>query len=174
MYLNGYGDDVGAGIAPNIIVFNSTKYPGICKPSNKYTLDAFKELQRQLNRVAQLRGLAKIGVDGDIGPGAVGLANKALGAPASCTSIASSAPGYASQAKIMADSGGAPATVAGPLVIKPSTLVNAATGVEVIAPSSGIAANVGNAFANMSPIAKLAAVGILGGIGYYVWKGRKR
>ncbi len=53
--------------------FNSTKYPGICKPSNTTTLAAFKNLQAQLNRVAQAIGASKVTVDGDLGPGTLSL-----------------------------------------------------------------------------------------------------
>lgn len=163
-YLSGFSD------AGDPLVFNSTKYPGTCKPSNKSTLDVFRELQRQLNRVAQLRGLGKIAVDGDIGPGTVSLANKALGAPANCTTIAASADGYANQAKIMADNGGAPATVASPVPIRPSTIVNAVTGVEVIAPRAGIGGSVVDAWKNLTPVGKVAGLAIAGGLGYYLYK----
>lgn len=164
-YLRGYGDD-GDGASPNVLIWNSTKYPGTCKPSDAYTLGVFKELQMQLNRVAQARSLAKIAVDGDIGPGTVSLANKAIGAPANCVAIAGAADGYTNQAKIMADNAGVPGSVSSPAPTRPSTLVNAATGVETLAPSTGIAASLTNAFSGMSPLGKALAIGIVGGLGY--------
>jgi lysozyme family protein len=56
--------------------FNSTKYPGICKPSDLPTLTLFKNLQAQLNRIAQAAALSKVTVDGDIGPGTIALLQK--------------------------------------------------------------------------------------------------
>lgn len=53
--------------------FNCTKYPGICKPSDFATLAIFKNLQAQLNRVAQALGFKKVTVDGDIGSGVTSL-----------------------------------------------------------------------------------------------------
>jgi len=179
-YLRGYGDigtdllgglTSGAG-AGAVLSYNSTKYPGTCKPSNTYTLNLFKALQSQLNRVAQLQGLSKISTDGDIGPGTVSLASRAIGAPSSCTAIAANVAGYTQQAKIMADTGGAPSSVSAPPQTKPSTIVDAITGMESPAPS-GIAASLTGLWDGLTPAGKIGAVGILGGIGYYLYKKAK-
>ena len=172
-YLIGTGDvSISDVNVTNAIVFNSTKYPGTCKPSNSYTLGVFKELQRQLNRVATrfTNPLPKVAIDGDIGPGTVDLAYKAIGAPPSCTTIATNALGYTAQAKSMADNAGVPATISQPTSSKPSTVVDAATGVESLAPSSGIAGSVSDALANMSSTQKLAGLVILGGLAYVMLK----
>lgn len=45
------------------------KRGSVCKPANSATLAIFKDMQSQLNRVAQAVGVSKIAVDGDIGNG---------------------------------------------------------------------------------------------------------
>jgi len=163
-------------VAPMPLAFNSTKYPGLCKPSDVATLAAFKNLQSQMNRLAQAKALPKIAVDGDIGPGTVSLASKLglIGAGATCSAIAVAATFFALQAKNAADKLGAPTTVSGPAPAHPPTLVNAA-GAEFAAPAPSIGEGVMGFFTNLSTFEEVAAVGILGGIGYFVLaKKRKR
>src|SRR5262245_6418938 len=137
--------------------FNSTKYPGVCKPSTVATLAVFKRLQAQLNRVASVKGIATIAVDGDVGAGTVGLyaslksalisyassskdisfafagVAQLTAAGGSCTSIASVADVIADVADAYADSLGASASPPAPKPIAPPTLVSK-TGVETAPP----------------------------------------
>ncbi len=53
--------------------FNSTKYPGTCKPIDAATLAFVMDFQRQLNRVAQKLNFPKIAPDGSIGPATLAL-----------------------------------------------------------------------------------------------------
>jgi hypothetical protein len=155
--------------------FNSTKYPGVCKPSNVGTLAAFKALQTQLNRVAQAKGLTKIGVDGDIGAGTLRIMTSAGMIPAGtpCSVVAAQVTISTVTAKTIADAAGISSSVAGPLVLKRPTIVDAA-GRESIVQSPAIGAGLVGAFSNLSTPMKLAAVGILGGIGYFVFKDTKK
>ena len=110
---------------------------GVCKPMNTASLNAFKELQNQLNRVAEVKGYSKIGVDGRIGPGTVALWNKvvtvavlwspskalSMAATSSCDNLAAQAAdgGAATQVRQYADSLNAPVAVAGSILARPST-----------------------------------------------------
>lgn len=123
--------------------FNSTKYPGICKPMNRETLDQVVEMQNQLNRVAQNKGIAKIAPDGDVGPGTVGLVNKVkeivldLATDTStCMGVAMNADLIASNAKMFADTAGVSATVSAPIPPRPPSFI-APTGLEVPVPGAG-------------------------------------
>ena len=64
-----------------------------CKPANFTALAAFKELQSQANRVAQMKGYKKIAVDGDLGPGTAALVNQILGMSVTCHFIAANIDG---------------------------------------------------------------------------------
>jgi len=85
------------------VSFNSTTYPGTCKPSDLSTLAIFKNLQAQLNRVATgynaLLGhsVPLVSVDGDIGPGTMQMFEQVQ---AWLTADTSSS-GYATAAMIM-------------------------------------------------------------------------
>lgn len=152
-------------------VFNSTKYPGVCKPSNERTLAMFKDLQSQLNRVAQAKGIPKIAVDGDIGPGTIKLMTSAamIAAGTGCSSVASAAVPFTGAARVIADAAGAPATVVSPAPARPSTLVSA-TGAEVLAPAPGYGGSLVDSWNQLSMPMRIAALGALGGLGYYVYK----
>lgn len=148
--------------------FNTTKYPGTCKPANAPTLELVYELQRQLNRVAQMRKLTKIAVDGDIGPGTVKLFNAALGTSADCTTIGSQVRAFTAQLGVLAATLGAPAKVPAPAPAKPSTFVDPTTNLDVIAPK-GIAASLSDSIGLSTPM--IAALGVAAvGVGYYVYK----
>lgn len=70
----------------------------VCKPTDLATLDKFKQLQSQLNRVANGKGLGTITVDGDLGPATVALYNKVVPAASqvsSCAELAQMATGVA-------------------------------------------------------------------------------
>lgn len=169
--------------------FNATKYPGIVKPSNVTTLAVFKGLQSQLNRCAYVLKQKTIAIDGDVGPGTIALwtnvrtkvmatvGSELSGAEAAKLNAASSTVALANVADIaeracrmFADQNGAPATPPAPPPAKPPTLVMP-SGVETPAPAgAGLLA----AFQTASTPMKLAALGIAGGIGYYMLKGGKR
>lgn len=129
--------------------FNSTKYPGVCKPSNTATLQTFKTLQAQLNRLAEGLSLTKITVDGDIGAGTVGLLSSVksvLGQggvsvdPArniliqadasSCTAVASNADLLGDAAKGVADQMGVSSTISQPKPPGGSSTLVSASGLE--------------------------------------------
>lgn len=123
--------------------FNSTKYPGVCKPMNVDTLNQVVDMQQQLNRVAQQKGVAKIAPDGDIGPATVALVNKVkeivldLTTPSStCSQVASNADLIANNARMFADTAGVPATVAAPAPPKPPSFITPAGG-EISVPGAG-------------------------------------
>lgn len=168
------GDDIEMEGSTVPLNFNSTKYAGVCKPSDVRTLSRFRDLQSQLNRVAQVKGLTKIAVDGDIGPATIKLMTSAGMVPAGtgCSTIAAGAVAFTGLAKTIADAGGAPANVAGPIA-KPSTLVSA-TGQETLAPASPYGGSLLESFNALSTPMKIAAVGVAGGLGYYLYKSTKK
>jgi hypothetical protein len=155
--------------------FNSTKYPGVCKPMDNDTLQVVYDLQNQLNRLAKMKGAALIAVDGDIGPGTVALATK-LGpwshfasmmetaAPistSSCTDVAQNADAIAAGAKSQADSLGAPEKVSGPAPAKPPTIITP-SGQEVKGPAPA-GASLLDSFKNLDTTTMLVLGGILVG-----------
>lgn len=167
--------------------WNSTKYPGTCKPTNFTALGVARDLQAQLNRLAQGLGLSKIKVDGDIGPGTLKLLDqirkKALptgGDPTkallntaytSCTSVAYLAPSLTLAAKRLADERSVPATVSQPAPSAPVTIVTP-QGAEVAAPpemQSSYSPPINLGGVSMSPL--LILVG--GGLAYYLYTERK-
>jgi hypothetical protein len=170
--------------------FNSTKYPGVCKPSTVAALTTFKRMQHNLNRCAVVSGASTIAVDGDIGPGTVTLfgrlkshlgtyalgnndtnaAIKIAAAGSSCSSIAAVADVIANIAESYADDQNAPTSPPAPKPIKPPTLVSS-TGLETPAPAGS---NLLAVWGTTSTPVKLAALGILGGIGYFAFMKKPR
>lgn len=155
------------------IAFDSTKFPGICKPANKETLDVVVKFQKQLNRVAHAKGFTKIGPDGDIGPGTLALFRQVQSASSgtvsgngqSCGGIANaSLPDISLEVEALADVLGAPATITSPKPASPPSFVNNQGGLTVN-PNAG-AASVLDVFTKMSTPMKLAGVGIAAGIGF--------
>lgn len=149
--------------------FNSTRYPGICKPMNQRALNFITELQRQLNRLAHVKGVAKIGVDGDVGPKTINLLT-ALGLAtmgASCMATAVGAPIITPIIKQKADAAGAPTTVAGPPPLTPPTYI---TPTGQLRPDASSAGSVMDAFNAMSTGQKVVAAGLLAGIGFLGFK----
>jgi hypothetical protein len=174
-YLTEMGD---TGLEPGV-TWNSTKIPGTCKPSDFATLAKFKAFQEQLNRVAQVKGYPKIAVDGDIGPGTVALALKVTGsntAASSCATIAGNITALTTAVMAVANTLSAPAKVSGPAPVTPPSIVNAAGQIQVAPPGAGnsIGASIYDTFDKLGTVGKLAAVGILGGIGYFVIVKKKR
>ena len=120
--------------------FNTTRYPGTCKPTNKATLEEFAELQKQINRVSVIRGFPLIPVDGDIGPGTVAALVRigATNAGRPCSEIAADADLYAIQAQTMADDLDAPSSVESPQPAKPPSYINPVTNQEVYTSVGGM------------------------------------
>ncbi len=162
------GDTAGAP------AFNCTKYAGVCKPSDQATLKLFQELQRQLNRAAAAKGMAKISVDGDIGPGtrslahAVGLIGVSAGTPTS--TIAAGCVLFTSLARGLADEAGVAVSIAQPAAGKPPTIVMA-NGAEYTAPPTSIFG--GGVLGSMSTGQKVAAAGCVAAIGFLLLNPRK-
>lgn len=162
--------------------WNDTKYPGVCKPTNFDALAKFKELQRQLNRMAFALSIPRIAVDGDIGPGTRSLITKIQAklpsfsanpfetqvkfqSTSNCAAIAGNADVLANSSRMAADARGAPETVSGAITLKPSTIVTP-SGQEVQAPA-------GSGFGPISEMSlpmKLVAGAALGLVGFLIWK----
>jgi hypothetical protein len=51
----------------------------VCQPTSTQVLDRYYEFQRQLNRIAEVKGYSKIWVDGRIGPATLKLYSQATG-----------------------------------------------------------------------------------------------
>ena len=153
----------------------STARAGVCKPTNLTALGYVKELQKQLNRVAQAKGYSKIGVDGEIGPGTLALFAKVqagagtqiMGSAGSCMGIAPDADVLSAQVQAYADSIGAPAQASAVLSLKAPTIVKP-NGVEVAE------AGVMDSFGRLQTLEQVAIVGVLGGVGYLLLTKKKR
>lgn len=155
-----------------------TNIAGVCKPANFPALGVSRELQNQLNRVAQMKGFAKIAADGAIGPGTLALFKKVqaisagavMGDPTTCMGIAPDVDILSGQVKLIADALGAPATVTGPTALSVPSIVTK-SGQTVIAPDAGLLGGL----AGMSSIEKLALLSVAGGVGYLlITKGKKK
>jgi hypothetical protein len=178
--LGGLGDTNYGSVVPS---FCSATHPmagcspisGVAKPMDVATLDLFKELQRQLNRVAQLKGLSKIDVDGRIGPGTVKLYRLAFNQPSSitCDTVALVASSVVQSAKALADQGSVPTTVPGPIVpISPPSTPN--TDGTVSDPPGVGAFGAIQGLATMLPGGNLGALAAIGLISYGVYRISKK
>lgn len=165
-----------SGSSSSAMLFNSTKYPGICKPSNVGTLAAFKNLQTQINRAAAAKGITtRIAVDGDVGSGTTSLLARVLSlspTPA-CTTIASAAPAYAGMCAAIATAAGVAATVPSPAPTTAPTLV-LQDGTVQAAPPSGLSTNLLASWQQLSTPMKIAGVGTLAALGFVVAKKLKK
>jgi hypothetical protein len=155
--------------------FNCTKYPGICKPMDFLTLDIVRDMQMQLNRIAKMKNLKMVAIDGDIGPGTMALAAKcdigiAAGGPVSGFALIADVVRDTARAK--ADALGAPATVSGPVPAKAPTIINAA-GVEIKAPPM-VGASLVDSVKNLGMPTLLALGAAAIGAGYFLTKGSKK
>lgn len=150
---------------------------GVCKPQNFPALAAVREFQRQMNRVAQVKGWSKIADDGAVGPGTLALfrlvqsaaGGSVMGDASSCMGVAPDVDVLGQQIKAYADSLGAPATVAGPIKLAPPSILTKG-GQTVVAPDAGIAGSL----ATLSSVEKVALVGLAGGIGYMLLTKKRR
>jgi hypothetical protein len=151
--------------------FNSTAIPGVCKATNQTTLNLFKELQRQLNRVLSTYGAKLIGVDGEIGPGTVGAMTVAFPAGTwNCTSIAGGADAWMPETKLLADSKGAPAQVSSPRPPKPPSIIDPITNKEKPQPTSD---SIMDFFKNMSTTEMLVGAGAVVGVAFLLMKPKR-
>lgn len=151
---------------------------GVCKPKNFPALAASREFQAQLNRVAQAKGFSKISTDGAVGPGTLALFRKVqaaaprgqiMGDASTCLNISADVDVLGQQIQVFADALGVPATVSGPaLSISPPTIVTK-SGQTVLAPDAGVVGSL----ASLSDVGKLALLGVAGGLGYMLYKGRR-
>jgi hypothetical protein len=162
------------------IAFNSTKYPGICKPSNPTTLQAVYDMQNQINRIAKMKGGKIIAQDGDIGPGTLAAARFAAGylgpvavasAPSSCSALGAAIIEFTSAVRAKADDLGAPAKVSAPVPARAPTLVMP-TGLEVKG-GPPIGASALDSLKNLGMPMMLLIGAAAVGIGYYVTKKAK-
>jgi hypothetical protein len=145
---------------------------GICKPTNFETLAKFKGLQNQLNRVAQVKGLTKIAVDGDIGPGTLRLlAATGVTATSDCSAVAIIAEPLTVQVQAVANAAGAPEKVSSPAPAATPSIVNVTTGLTVPQPA---AASVSDAFGRMSQTQMVIAAVAIGGVAYLALGKKKR
>lgn len=174
--------------------FNATKYTGVCKPTTFAALAIFKGLQAQLNRVAAVTGSKPIMIDGDIGPGTVGLYAAVKGAlvefattmadsnrlgiatqlkgATSCIQIATIADVITKVAKTYADSKNAPASVPGPAPVKLPTIITPSGNEVAVSSSMALTAKI---FGRpLSTIEMLAVAAVGGGVGYMLYKSRKK
>ncbi len=150
--------------------WNSTKYPGVCKPTNFTALAIAKSLQSELNRLAQVQGLPKIAVDGDIGPSVIRLIQALKPYPfapflsqtgLTCSAVAMQAEAVTATAKAVADAASVPAKVSQPAPSKPITIITPA-GQEVAAPASMQQSSImGMGLGGLSPLMILVAGGFL-------------
>lgn len=148
-----------------------------CKPMNFPALAATRELQNQLNRVAQVKGFGKISADGAVGPSTLALfrqvqavaAGSVMGDPGSCMGIAPDVDVLGAQVRAVADTLGAPATVSGALSLVPPTIVTKSNKV-VAAPDPGIMGSL----SSLSQIEKLALLAVAGGLGYMAFTRQKK
>lgn len=146
---------------------------GVCKPTNWDALDAIKEMQRQLNRAAQAKGLAKIEIDGDVGPATSKLVMQTgpymMVDSANCESISINALIILAQAKGYANQAGVPAQITQPQPRKAPSIV-APTGAIVTQPLSASAMD---SFKNMSTTTMLLLGAGAVGVGYFITRKKK-
>lgn len=169
---------VGGGTSTSVADFVSTG--GSCKPRNIPALNAVRELQRQLNRVADVKGFGLVSVDGSIGPATLALfrrvqaasAGSVMGDASSCITVAADSDVIAAQVKNLADAMGADEHVADPITLNVATVVTK-SGKTLAAPDQGIL----GALAMLSPFEKAALAATAGGIAYLLFtlpaKGRR-
>lgn len=151
---------------------------GACKPRNFPTLAQVQFFQRQLNRLAdKLAGMHKVTVDGAIGPDTLAMFRIAqsaaggsiMGDASSCMNVAADVDVLGQQIRDFADSRGAAPQVSDPVSLKPTTIVTK-SGQTVVPPNPGAA----GALASLSPVEKMALLGVGGGIVYLLATKRKR
>ena len=148
---------------------------GVCKPKNFPALTAAKDLQMQLNRIAKAKSIGTIVVDGDIGPGTVGLVGRCntigAGIPGagSCATITGVLPAATQSAKAFADKIGAPpptATEVSNANQSGAITVTSTTGQELLFKPPGVQAGMLEKLKSLPETVKILGGGalVLGGI----------
>lgn len=152
---------------------------GICKPTDFPTLYIFQEMQYQLDRVAQGKGIAKIAPDGDIGPATLKLVGQTgpymMVDAMSCPSVAASADMILAEAKKKADELGVPAKITVPATFKKPSIV-APSGAIVAAPpgpAMGAGASIVDTVKSLGTVPLVALGAGVVAIGYMLTKKRK-
>lgn len=156
-----------------------TNIGGVCKPMNLPALASSRGFQGQLNRVAQVKGFPKISTDGAIGPATLALFKKVqaaapagaiMGDATSCMTVAPDVDVLGQQVQSFADTLGAPAVVSGPALSTSVPTIVTKSGATVLAPDAGLMGSL----ATLSPVEKIALLGLAGGIGYVLWNKHKK
>lgn len=164
------GQDTGVPTAPTSAWKNVN---GICYGQTTDFLGTIKSLQRQLNRVADAKGIALIGVDGSVGPATLALmsqvggmgayAQVATGTPSSCSTVCSGIYAYIAATQSFADGLGASSSVSSPAPATTPSWFDPAKQAVVPQP---VTASVGDLFANLSSTTQMA---VMGGAGLLAW-----
>lgn len=151
----------------------------VCRPQNFPALNAVRAFQRQMNRVAHLKGFGKIIPDGAVGPSTMALfrrvqaasSGSVMGDPSSCMGVAPDVDVLGNQIKDFADALGAPVMVSDPIAsaLVPPTIITK-SGKTLVAPDAGLLGSL----SALSGIEKVALVGVAGGIGYLLITGKKK
>ncbi len=174
------GDKVNATAdgSGSISISDFKNVGGVCIAKNFPALAFAVTLQQQMNRVAAAKNWGRIAEDGKIGPATMSLFTKikaafpmtVMGDTSSCSFIAADADVLTEQVRQAADSINAPAKVDPAPGAAAAIVTN--SGKTVIAPragSIGVAA-VDGALGGMTQGQKVVFVGLLGGIGYVLYK----
>ncbi len=144
---------------------------GVCRATDSATLDQFKNLQRQLNRVADVKGYTKIGPDGVIGNLTLTLLNQVLNQGLGCSDVANQIDALTTAATTMADSLGASSSVSSPAPAKRPAIVNMSTGKVTPQP---VTTSLSDTFKNLSTFQKIVGGIVLGVGGIFAAKYAKK
>lgn len=154
----------------------------ICKPLTFSSLAAAQELQRQLNRVAAVKGFSKIAIDGGIGPGTMtlfgqvqGISASGITSAAACMTVGAACLIFASQIQAYADSIGAPTLVPAPSSPAPISLATAAGNVVKAPLATQAAASLDVlGLGNLSGTEQLLLAAAAVGVGYFLFRGSSK
>jgi len=172
------GQDTGVPSAPTSAWQN---VGGVCyATSTGGLLDTFKELQRQLNRVASNQSWALLAVDGSIGPATMAMIAQVAGlgayssvgfaaSVASCDTVASNVYALVGATQAYADTLGVSSSVSSPS--GSPQVFNPASGT---LEGQGVAGSVSDVWGNLSTTGQIAlAAGAVGVLWYATSQGKK-
>lgn len=155
--------------------FNDTKFPGIIYATSKPTLDAFYELQNQLNRAAAAKGIAtRIGKDGKLGTQTLALAAQVstnTAAVSSLRNLAMYAPIVAEACRAKADAAGIPSNVSAPAPSSPPAIIDIAGNIKPMTPAG---ASLLDAITGLGTVPMIAIGAAVVGAGYMLTKKKGR